>query len=133
MHKHLPEMKAIAGLSYEPFFSPIVSDFYSGMVVTVPVLTRILEKKYTAHDIWEILSEHYENQKLISVLPFGTEGFLGANNMSGKDSMEIIVSGNDERVLIASRFDNLGKGASGAAVQCFNLISGKDEAEGLVL
>lgn len=130
-HKHLPEMKAICGLEYEPCFSPIVADFYSGMAVTIPIHTRLLTKKVTVKDVHEMLSEHYAEQKLVSVAPLGFEGLLGANNLSGKDSMEITVSGNDERILIASRFDNLGKGASGAAVQCFNLICGVDETKGL--
>lgn len=132
-HKHLPEMKAVCGLSFEPCFSPIVADFYSGMTVSVPIITRLLPKKVTAKDVWEIFAEHYSGQKMVKVRPFGTEGFLGTNEMSGKDSMEIIVTGNDERILVASTFDNLGKGASGAAIQCFNLAFGKDEAEGLVL
>ncbi|MBQ9757092.1 MAG: N-acetyl-gamma-glutamyl-phosphate reductase [Clostridia bacterium] len=132
-HKHLPEMKAICGLDFEPCFSPIVSDFYSGMTVSVPLTSRLLLKKVTAENIHEILSAHYSGQKLISVRPFGQEGFLGTNELAGKDSMEIIVTGNDNRILIASTFDNLGKGASGAAIQCFNLITGKDETKGLVL
>lgn len=130
-HKHLPEMKAVCGIDYEPCFSPIVADFYSGMAVSIPISTRLLKNKVSAEDIHKILSEHYCEAKLISVLPFGYEGMIAANKLSGKDSMEIIVSGNDDRVLITSRFDNLGKGASGAAIQCFNLIMGADETEGL--
>ncbi|MBE7031535.1 MAG: N-acetyl-gamma-glutamyl-phosphate reductase [Ruminococcaceae bacterium] len=132
-HKHLPEMKAVCGLDFEPCFSPIVADFYSGMTVSVPLAARLLSKKVTAEDIHGIFAEHYAGQKMISVRPFGQEGMLGTNEMSGKDSMEIIVSGNDDRILIASTFDNLGKGASGAAIQCFNLITGTDEITGLVL
>ncbi len=132
-HKHLPEMKAVCGLGFEPCFSPIVADFYSGMTVSVPLAARLLSKKVTAKDIYDILAEHYANQKMISVRPFGQEGMLGTNEMTGRDSMEIIVSGNDDRILIASTFDNLGKGASGAAIQCFNLITGTDETTGLVL
>ncbi len=133
MHKHLPEMKAVCGLDFEPCFSPIVADFYSGMTVSVPLFSKLLSKKVTAKDVYDILAEHYSGQKLVSVRPFGQEGFLGTNELSGKDSMEIIVTGNDERILVASTFDNLGKGASGAALQCFNLICGCDETEGLVL
>ncbi len=132
-HKHLPEMMSVCGLSFEPCFSPIVSDFYSGMTVSVPLNSRLLSKKVTAKNIHEILSEHYKGQKLVKVRPFGQEGFLGTNELSNKDSMEIIVTGNDDRILVASTFDNLGKGASGAAIQCFNLITGKDETKGLVL
>ncbi len=132
-HKHLPEMKSVCGLDFEPCFSPIVADFYSGMTVSIPLAARLLSKKVTAKDIYDIFAEHYAGQKMISVRPFGQEGMLGTNEMTGKDSMEIIVSGNDDRILIASTFDNLGKGASGAAIQCFNLITGTDETTGLVL
>ncbi len=132
-HKHLPEMKAVCGLDHEPCFSPIVADFYSGMTVTIPLSARLLSKKVTAKDIHKIFSEHYNGKKLVTVRDFGTEGFLSTNSKSGKDSMEILVLGNDDRILIASTFDNLGKGASGAALQCFNLITGTDECTGLVL
>ncbi len=132
-HKHLPEMKAICGLEFEPCFSPIVADFYSGMTVSIPLTKRLLSKKASARDIHQIFAEHYAEQKFISVRPFGMEGLLGATDMSGKDSMEIIVTGNDDRILIASTFDNLGKGASGAALQCFNLITGANETEGLII
>ena len=108
-----------------------MADFYSGMAVSVPIFTRLLKTRVSAMEIHKILEEHYSDAKLISVLPFGYEGMIAANALSGKDSMEIIVSGNDDRVLITSRFDNLGKGASGAAIQCFNLIMGADETEGL--
>ncbi len=132
-HKHLPEMKTVCGLEYEPCFSPIVSDFYSGMTVSVPLNKRLLTKDVTAKDIHEVFAEHYAGKKLVSVHDFGMEGFLSTNSKSGKDSMEIMVCGNDDRILIASTFDNLGKGASGAALQCFNLISDTNECEGLVL
>lgn len=132
-HKHLPEMKTVCGLDFEPCFSPIVADFYSGMTVSIPLTTRLLAKKVSAEELHGIFAEHYKDCKLVSVLPFGTEGMLDTNHMSGKDSMEITVAGNDDRILLASSFDNLGKGASGAAVQCFNLITGCDETTGLVL
>lgn len=132
-HKHLPEMMKICGLDFEPCFSPIVADFYSGMTVTIPLVERLLKKKVTAKDIHEIFAQHYSGQKLVSVKPFGTEGLLSTNGLSGKDSMEIIVTGNDQRILLASTFDNLGKGSSGAAIQCFNLITGAEETEGLEL
>ena len=132
-HKHLPEMKAICGLDYEPCFSPIVADFYSGMTVTVPLLGRMLKKKMTAEEIHKVFEDHYKGQKMVRVLPFGYDGMVGSNRMTGKDSMEIIITGNDYRILIASTFDNLGKGASGAALQCFNLITNSDETSGLEL
>ncbi len=132
-HKHLPEMKTVCGLKYEPCFSPIVADFYSGMTVSIPLNARLLAKSVSAKDIYEMFAEHYAGKKLVTVRDFGTESFLSTNNKSGKDSMEIIVLGNDDRILLASTFDNLGKGASGAALQCFNLITGANECEGLVL
>ena len=133
MHKHLPEMQSICGLNAAPCFSPIVADFYSGMTVTVPLFGKLLKKNYTLTEIHRIFEEHYKNQKMIKVLPLGYDGMIGTNKLSGKDTMEIIISGNDDRILIASSFDNLGKGASGAAVQCFNLITNSDETEGLAL
>ncbi len=133
MHKHLPEMKTVCGLDFEPCFSPIVADFYSGMCVTIPLFANLLAKTVTPKDIHEIFAAHYEGKKLISVTPLGKEGMLNSNDLAGKDSMEITVCGNESRILIASTFDNLGKGASGAALQCFNLICGADETEGLVI
>lgn len=132
-HKHLPEMKKITGLDAEPFFSPVVGDFYSGMTVTVPLFPKLLNKKVSAKDVQKIFAEHYADGTAVRVAPFGFDGFLGTNNLSGKDFMEIIISGNDDRILIASRFDNLGKGSSGAAVQCMNLMLGADEGAGLAL
>lgn len=132
-HKHLPEMKAVCVLDYEPCFSPIVADFYSGMTVTVPLFGRMLNRKVSLAEIHELFEDHYRNQKLVKVLEPGYEGMIGSNHMSGKDSMEIIITGNDERILIASCFDNLGKGASGAAIQCFNIITNSSETEGLVI
>lgn len=132
-HKHLKEMKAICGLSDNPVFSPIVADYYSGMVVSVPLFAKLLGKKVTAMDIHKILEEHYAGSKVVKVMPFGKEGFLGSNNLSGKDTLEIEVTGNDERILVAARFDNLGKGSSGAAIQCMNLALGCEETSGLDL
>jgi N-acetyl-gamma-glutamyl-phosphate reductase len=133
VHKHLPEMEAICGLNFKPCFSPIVADFYSGMTVSIPLNKRLLNQKLSAKEIHQMYAEHYSNQKLVSIEEFGMEGLLSANSLSGRDSMKIIVTGNDDRILIASTFDNLGKGASGAAIQCFNLISGAEETEGLVI
>lgn len=132
-HKHLKEMKAICGLSDNPVFSPIVADYYSGMVVSVPLYAKLLGKKMTAMDIHKILEEHYAGSKVVKVMPFGKEGFLGSNNLSGRDTLEIEVTGNDERILVAARFDNLGKGSSGAAIQCMNLALGCEETSGLDL
>ena len=132
-HKHLKEMKAICGLSQNPVFAPIVADFYSGMVVSVPLYANLLKKNMTAKDVHKIFEDHFANEKVVKVMPFGKEGFLGSNNLSGKDTLEIEVSGNDDRILVAARFDNLGKGSSGAAIQCMNLALGCEETLGLDL
>ncbi len=134
MHKHLKEMKAIPGLAMEPIFNPIVADYYAGMVVTVPVFTSLLRGKPTLAAVREMFMKHYEGQQMVKVIENEeAPGFLGANNLAGRDVMEILIAGNDERVLLTSRFDNLGKGASGAAVQCMNIALGLDETTGLVL
>ncbi len=136
-HKHLPEMQAICGLQAAPCFNPIVGDFYSGMAVTVPLHKALMSKKATVEELHKYFSEYYGDSKLISVMPLcekGTEdGFLYANALSGKDSMQLIISGCDDRPQICALFCNLGKGASGAAIQNMNLVLGTDECSGLVL
>lgn len=135
-HKHLPEMQQISGLSYKPMFNPIVDNYFSGMVVSVPLITRTLAKKTDLKAVWEVFAEHYENEHFVKVMPLNGEnvlenGFLAANTLSGTNQMQIFVCGNDDQILLASRLDNLGKGASGAAVQCMNIMMGIDEATGL--
>lgn len=136
-HKHLKEMKKITGLAKEPLFSPIVSDYYSGMVVSVPFYTEMLNGKQTLESVHKYFEEYFAGEKFIKVMPLGKEadyrGFLGGNGCSGWDGLEIYVTGNDERILVSARFDNLGKGASGAAIQCLNIMLGCDEAKGLHL
>lgn len=134
-HKHLPEMQKICGLDYAPAFNPLVCDYFSGMVVSLPLHTRLLAKKYNADDVRKALTEYYASRgsHFVKVMPEGepADGFIGANNLSGTNNMEIFVNGNDERLIINSRLDNLGKGASGAAVQCLNIMMGIDEKTGL--
>lgn len=136
-HKHLKEMQQITKLNDLPLFTPIVADYYSGMVVTLPLYTKLLNGSQTAKSIQEFFSDYYKDEPFIQVLPYGCEeklhGFLGSNNCSGWDGMQICVTGNDDRVMISSRFDNLGKGASGAAIQCMNIMLGCDETTGLSL
>lgn len=136
-HKHLKEMKAITGLTREPLFSPIVADYYSGMLVSVPMYADMLNGEQTPEKIHAFFEEYYKGEKFVKVMPFGAEAetgsFLGSNNCSGWDGIQIFVTGNEERILVSSRFDNLGKGASGAAMQCLNVILGCDEAKGLNL
>lgn len=135
-HKHLKEMKIITGLDFEPVFNPYICDYFAGMTVTVPLHTRLLSKKVTAKEVWETMAAHYENSRFVKVAGFMGEGtlpenFIPANTLEGTNSMQIFVYGNDERIMLCSRFDNLGKGASGAAVQCMNIMMGVDEGTGL--
>ncbi|MBR1562360.1 MAG: N-acetyl-gamma-glutamyl-phosphate reductase, partial [Ruminococcus sp.] len=135
-HKHLPEMQAVCGLKYKPMFNPIVDDYYSGMVVSVPLITRCLSKSYTPADIHEILSEHYAGEHFVKVMELqGAEtlpdGFIAANTLAGTNDMQLFVCGNDDQILLMSRLDNLGKGASGAAVQNMNIMLGVPETKGL--
>ena len=136
-HKHLKEMKAVCGLSKEPLFLPFTTNYYSGMTVQMPLYASMLNKNLTVRELRDLFAEYYEGKKFMKVMPFGADveegGVLFSDACSGWDGMEIFVTGNDERIVIASRFDNLGKGASGAAVQCMNLILGCDEAKGLNL
>ena len=138
-HKHLPEMKKIAGLDFEPIFNPYVCDYFQGMTVTVGLHSRLLSKNVTAHDVWEMFKSHYEGpqgSRFVKVAGFMGEGtlteqFIPANTLAGTNNMEIFVYGNDDRIMITTRFDNLGKGASGAAVQCMNIMMGIKEDTGL--
>lgn len=138
-HKHLKEMKAVCGLTREPLFSPIVSDYYSGMVVSLPIYTDLLTRKLTPEQLHDFYEHYYDasRQAFIRVTKFGCEeemrGFLSGNGRSGWDGLEIFVTGNTDRILVSSRFDNLGKGASGAAIQCMNLMTGCAETKGLNL
>lgn len=130
-HKHLKEMKCISGLENEPVFCPIVSDFYSGMVVTVPLFKSMLKDGKTVDDIKAVYGEKYNTKIVKYVENADEEGFLSANKLSGKDSMEIAVYGNEDRILLTSRYDNLGKGASGAALECLNIVLGNSNTANL--
>jgi len=135
-HKHLPEMQKISGLNSPPLFTPIVGPYYKGMTVAIPLYARLLTDNYCAREICQFLSDYYKGQHFIKVYPFGSEsmlvnGFLDATGCNGTNNLEITVTGNEEHILLTARFDNLGKGASGAAVQCMNIIMGLDEATGL--
>jgi N-acetyl-gamma-glutamyl-phosphate reductase len=136
-HKHLKEMQIITGLDKAPLFSPLICDYYSGMVVTLQFYTEMLNGKPTPKDVHEMFEKYYEGEQFIKVMPFGKEadynGFLAGNACSGWDGIEIYVTGNEDRMLVSTRFDNLGKGASGAAIQCLNIILGCEENKGLQL
>lgn len=135
-HKHLPEMQHVVGLRAAPFFEPVVGPFYKGMLVSVPLFTRLLPKKLTARDVHEVLAAHYQGERFISVQPFESEalldeGFLSPIACNDTNRLELFVFGHEEQVLLVARLDNLGKGASGAAVQNLNLMLGVDEGTGL--
>lgn len=130
-HKHLPEMSKVCGIEIPPVFMPIVGDFYSGMEVSVPL--RKEEVAGTLEDIKNAYRDTYKGP-IVTFNPNPDEGgFLSAAAFSGKDTMEISVAGNEERMVLTARFDNLGKGASGAAIQNMNIVLGTEETEGLVL
>lgn len=130
-HKHIPEMVAQCGLTRKPIFNPYVCDYYCGMAVNVPLFTSLLNKKMTVNDFTALYGEYYGNSRFISV--GGEEsGFIAANGYNGTNKMQILVNGNEEQILLTSRFDNLGKGASGAAVQNMNIALCLEETVGLI-
>ena len=130
-HKHLKEMQMISGLQTAPAFCPVVADFYSGMEVTVTLFKKDI--KASIDNIKEIYKNYY-NGRLVCFCDAADEsGFLSAAALSGKDDMQLTVNGNDERILLVARYDNLGKGASGSAIQNMNILMGADETTGLIL
>lgn len=127
-HKHLPEMVKVCGLAQAPLFSPILGDFYAGMA------TSVLLPGFDATTVWECLSDHYAGQRLVTVAPLGgDESVIYASTYAGRDTMRIQVSGHESQCMVTAIFDNLGKGASGAAIQNMNILLGFDEATGLNL
>lgn len=135
-HKHLPEVQHVCGLSEAPIFMPIVDDYYSGMEVTVGIHSRLCQKPISIATVQYTLEEFYKDSVIVNVAPYdenSNSGMLNANQMSNTDSMKIHVTGNDDRIMIHAIFDNLGKGASGAAVQCMNIALGLPEETGLEL
>ncbi len=125
-HKHLPEMQKVCGLTQPPVFSPILGDFYEGMATTV------LLPGFDANRVWETLASHYEHQRIVTVRELGgDESVIYASTLALSDSMRIIVSGHESQTMVTALFDNLGKGASGAAIQNMNIALGMDEATGL--
>jgi len=133
-HKHLPEMQKVCGLERPPVFLPVVDDYYKGMATTISLHNALLNGKPTAQVVWEALAAHYDGQKLVQVAPFGwSEPMIAGNTMAGKDTLTIIVNGNEELTTVTALFDNLGKGASGAAVQNMNIMLGFPETTGLSL
>jgi len=137
-HKHLPEMRTVVGLQQDPFFTPIVGNFAQGMVVAVPLLPRLLPQKATPQQIQEHFAAYYADEPFVRVMPLDTStvlenGFLPATACNDTNRVEIFVFGHGEQILLAARFDNLGKGASGAAIQCMNIMLGVQETTGLTV
>ena len=130
-HKHLPEMAKICGLENAPVFCPIVAPYYAGMEVTVPLTPA--DTSASVEEIREVYREYYRNGLIRFSEGTDENGFLSAGAFAGRDDLEVSVFGNEERILLVSRFDNLGKGASGAAIQNMNIVLGLDEKTGLVV
>ena len=130
-HKHLKEMQAITGLKNAPVFCPIVSDFYSGMTVTVPLFASQLKDGKTAEDIKKLYAEKYNTEIVSYCESVDNGGFISAASLKMKDSMKITVAGNEERILLVALYDNLGKGASGAAIECMNIALGEEKTRAL--
>jgi len=137
-HKHLPEMQYVCGLSEPPVFDPICGDFYQGMAVSVPLHRRLLKKPMDAQALQQFFANYYAHEKFVRVMPFASEaflqdGFFDPTGCNGSNRLDIFVFGHESQVMLIARLDNLGKGASGAAVQCMNIMLGLDEGVGLTV
>lgn len=137
-HKHLPEMAMFSGLEYEPLFTPIKANFPQGLAMTVPLTGRSMAKQASAKTVHEILAAYYESERFVQVMPYDAEAYLEDGHFlidecKNTNRLEIFVFGQGDHIAIVSRYDNLGKGASGAAIQNMNLMLGFDEASGLIL
>ncbi|MCE5344220.1 MAG: N-acetyl-gamma-glutamyl-phosphate reductase, partial [Eubacteriales bacterium] len=130
-HKHMPEITHVCGLSQPPIFLPLLADYPCGMLVSLPLPPGLLKGKRTLAELTALYRTHYEHQSLMRVLEPNPEPFVAANALAGSDVMEIFLTGTDDRIIACARFDNLGKGASGAAIQCMNLMMGLPAATGL--
>lgn len=132
-HKHIPEMCAVTGIEVAPCFSPVVGDFYSGMQVTVPLHKSQLCNGFTIEDVKNAYKELYKDSMVTYTDSMDDSGFVSSNALSGFDNMQITVAGNEDRILLLARYDNLGKGASGAAVECMNIALGLDKTTSLLI
>ncbi len=135
-HKHVPEMKQYTGLQNEPMFIPAVGHFNQGMLVSVPLNASLLQKGTTAEDVHEVLSKYYLDEQFINVHPLNDmdglqDGFLSPLECNNTNRLDLLVFGNDKQIYLTARLDNLGKGASGAAVQNMNIMLGEKEDKGL--
>ncbi len=135
-HKHIPEMTKVVGLAQPPLFAPTVVNVYAGEIISVPLVSRYLKKRLSAAEVRTVLAEHYAGEQFIRVMPYPADnhlqkGFLTFTDCNGTNNLQIFVFGGPDLILLSARFDNLGKGASGAAVQNMNLVLGLPEATGL--
>jgi N-acetyl-gamma-glutamyl-phosphate reductase len=135
-HKHLPEMTKYTGLVQPPLFAPTVVNVFTGEIISIPLMTSHLRKKLSAEGIREVLADYYAGEQFIKVIPYPADnylknGFLTFTDCNSTNNLEIFVFGNDDRILLSARYDNLGKGASGAAIQNMNIILGLPESTGL--
>jgi N-acetyl-gamma-glutamyl-phosphate reductase len=136
-HKHVPEMQKIPGLAHPPIFFPTVANFFNGEVISIPFYKRLMSKKMSSQDIFAFYQEYYAGERFVKIMPYPTDpvlknGFLTLTQCNDTNMVEIFVFGDDEKMVLTARFDNLGKGSSGAAVQNMNIKIGADENAGLV-
>jgi len=130
-HKHLPEIISVTGLSRQPVFCPVVDDYYSGIATSITLHNDMLSRKPAAADIRQALADYYAGERFVTVAPGLGSGMLESNWGVNTNELEITVSGNESLTIVTARFDNLGKGASGAAVQNMNIMLGMSEEKGL--
>ena len=131
-HKHLPEMQKAAGLAFPPVFMPVVDDYYKGMATTIMLCSRLLKGSPSAREVRDLLADYYKDEHFVSVRPFEeAPGTLYANRLAGTNRLELVVCGHEDQICVTALFDNLGKGASGAAVQNMNIMLGLPEETGL--
>lgn len=136
-HKHLPEMQLFSGLQHEPSFTPIIANYAQGLAMSVPLLSRYLLKGCTAQDVHQVLAAYYEGERFVRVMPYDAgayldEGYFLISECKDTNRLELFVFAQGDNINIISRYDNLGKGASGAAIQNMNLMLGVDEGRGLL-
>ena len=132
-HKHVPEISKVCGLSFAPAFLPVVDDYYKGMATTIMLQSRLLKGKPSAKEVWECLRGYYQDEYFVKVMDFEEEkpANIYANTLAGTNNLELYVYGYEDLIAVTALFDNLGKGASGAAVQNMNIMLGLDEKTGL--
>ena len=131
-HKHIPEMQKVTGLACSPVFMPVVDDYYKGMATSIMLQNRLLNGQPTAEEICARLSEYYADEHFVTVMPYDPkQGTLYANALAGTNHLQLVVCGYEEQTTVTALFDNLGKGASGAAVQNMNIMLGLPETMGL--